>query len=86
MMEQLTDKELLLATDEEASFRQLYDRYWEALYDKALNRLGNDADAQDVVQEIFISLWRNRSSIQVEDSLSVNTGDRGTPGSIRAII
>ena len=70
MFQNLTDKELLAASDEEASFRLLYDRYWEALYNKALNKLGNDADAQDTVQEIFISLWRNRQSIQIEDSIA----------------
>ncbi|GAO42042.1 RNA polymerase sigma factor [Flavihumibacter petaseus] len=65
-----SDKELLCITDAEEGFRLLYERYWEPLYKKALSRLGNDADAQDVIQEIFISLWRNRQTIDVQESLS----------------
>lgn len=67
--ENLPDKMLLEHADEESAFRVLYDRYWHLLYTKALNRLGNDADAQDAVQEIFISCWRNKSTIQITDSL-----------------
>ncbi len=70
MLEKLEDKYLLTATDEQMAFRMLYDRYWEPLYKKARFRLGEDADAQDVVQEVFISLWRNRRTIIVKDSLS----------------
>ncbi len=69
MQEQISDKELLTYPDEGASFSALYNRYWELLYDKALNKLGGDADAQDAVQEVFISLWRNRNTIKIEDSV-----------------
>ena len=69
MMQNMIDKLLLTASDEQTAFRVLYDRYWKLLYTKALNRLGNDADAQDAVQEVFISCWRNKSSIIVEESL-----------------
>lgn len=70
MVEQLTDKALLEASDDEDSFRHLYERYWELLYKKAFHRLGNSADAQDIVQEVFITLWRNREHIEVQDTLS----------------
>jgi RNA polymerase sigma-70 factor (family 1) len=70
MIEKDSDKALLLSADEQAAFRTLYDRYWEPLYQKALRRLGSDADAQDVVQEVFISCWNNRTHIEIADSLS----------------
>jgi len=66
----LSDSMLLIAEEEQSAFRELYDRYWEQLYKKALTRLGNDADAQDAVQEIFISCWRNRKKIEIEDTLA----------------
>lgn len=66
----LSDSMLLIAEEEQSAFRELYDRYWEQLYKKALTRLGNDADAQDAVQEVFISCWRNRKTIEVEESLA----------------
>lgn len=70
MMKSLTDKALLKAADEQFAFRILYDRYWEPLYLKAYRRLHSEEDAQDVVQGVFISLWRNRRQVQVEDSLA----------------
>jgi RNA polymerase sigma-70 factor (family 1) len=70
MLENISDKMLLEALDEQASFRILYNRYWEALYKKAFHRFGNSDDAEDAVQEIFISLWRNKNSIQIDDTLA----------------
>lgn len=70
MLQTADDRFLLTAADEQRAFRVLYERYWESLYKKALNRLGTSEDAQDAVQEVFISLWRNRNSIEVEDTLS----------------
>lgn len=70
MMKSLTDKALLKAADEQFAFRILYDRYWEPLYIKAFHRLHNEQDAQDIVQGIFITLWRNRHQVQVEESLA----------------
>jgi RNA polymerase sigma-70 factor (family 1) len=70
MLVDLSDKALLIAVDEHSAFRILYNRYWESLYKKALYRLGNSEDAQDAVQEVFISLWRNRETIQFEGTLS----------------
>ncbi len=70
MLESLTDKTLLLSTDEQTAFEIVYNRYWEPLYKKALRRLGNSADAQDVVQEVFVSLWRNRDTVKVESTLA----------------
>jgi len=41
--------------DEEA-FRALYDRYFPRVYDFVQRRLGNRADTEETVQEVFISL------------------------------
>jgi RNA polymerase sigma-70 factor (ECF subfamily) len=64
-----SDRDLLVAEDNESAFKVLYERYWQPLYARALARLDSTL-AQDVVQEIFISLWRNKERIVVEDSLS----------------
>src|ERR1700710_1212554 len=69
MNDDLSDSALLIAADEHSAFRILYDRYWETMYKKAFVRLGNDDDAQDVVQEVFISVWRNKQTIEVAASL-----------------
>ncbi|SMO56462.1 RNA polymerase sigma factor [Solitalea koreensis] len=67
---ELNDRELMVHENEEAAFHVIFDRYWKPLFHKALNRTGNDADAQDVVQEVFISCWNNRATIQIENSLA----------------
>jgi RNA polymerase sigma-70 factor (ECF subfamily) len=70
MMKSLTDNALLKAADEQFAFRILYDRYWEPLYLKALRRLNSEEDAQDIVQGIFVTLWRNRHRVKVEETLA----------------
>jgi RNA polymerase sigma-70 factor (family 1) len=70
VMKNFTDTDLLLAKDCQKAFAVLYERYWERLYKKALARFGNDADAQDAVQEVFITLWRNKATIDASNTLS----------------
>jgi len=66
----MTDKALLSDANEQEAFRVIYNRYWEPLYKKALYYLRNNADAEDGVQEIFISLWRNKKTIDASNNLS----------------
>lgn len=70
MMENCTDAELLMAEDAPSAFSIIYNRYWERLYKKAVVRFGNDADAEDTVQEVFISLWRNKDTVDAANTLS----------------
>lgn len=67
----LSDHELydLLAQDDEAAFALLYKRYWKRLIYKALLKLDNEADAEEVVQEIFIDLWNSRHRIRIQYSV-----------------
>ncbi len=46
-----------VARRERAAFEQLYDRYKNILYATAMKFLKEDADAQDVVQDVFIQIW-----------------------------
>ena len=46
-----------VAKRERAAFEQLYDRYKNILYATAMKFLKEDADAQDVVQDVFIQIW-----------------------------
>lgn len=51
----------LLAGDR-AGFVRLYDQYSGLIYGVALRVLRNAAGAQDIVQEVFLQLWRNPAS------------------------
>ena len=46
----------------EAAMAQLYDRYSAIVYSVALRVLGDTGAAEDVVQEIFMQLWRKPES------------------------
>ena len=46
-----------IAQRERAAFEDLYSRYSNILYASALKFVKEDADAQDVVQDVFIQIW-----------------------------
>jgi len=46
-----------IALGERVAFEALYDRYVNILYASALKFVKEDADAQDVVQDVFIQIW-----------------------------
>ncbi len=46
-----------IARSERAAFEELYTRYSNILYATAFKFLKQDADAQDVVQDVFIQIW-----------------------------
>jgi len=48
---------------------QIYRNYWEVVLDSAYKRVRDEEIAQDITQEIFISLWENRSRLMIEGSL-----------------
>ena len=52
-----------------AAFDRVYNMYAGRLYAFALQYCKNESDAQDIVQETFISLWLGRSTIKNRDSL-----------------
>jgi RNA polymerase sigma-70 factor (family 1) len=63
-----TDDQLLqgLYESDESAFAEIYNRYWKPLYTSAHNILQVKEAAQDAVQEVFISLWKRRATIQVD--------------------
>lgn len=68
----MKDNELiaLMSQHDKRAFDQIYDRYWEKLFLFLVKVIKNEDDAQDLVQEIFVSLWLRRDNLPVIDSLS----------------
>jgi RNA polymerase sigma-70 factor (family 1) len=64
-----TDSKLLdlIAHHDHSAFKGLYRRYWSQLYDAAFQRLKDHQQAEDIVQEIFVSLWKRREALQVDN-------------------
>ncbi len=58
------DAELLsrLHTGDEQAMATLFDRYSKIVYSVALRVLRDPASAEDVLQEIFMQIWRNPNS------------------------
>jgi len=57
----LTDARLVsgIRSGDEQAMAQLYDRYSPIVYSVALRVLGDTAAAEDILQEVFMQLWRS---------------------------
>ncbi|MGC1481089.1 MAG: sigma-70 family RNA polymerase sigma factor [Chthoniobacterales bacterium] len=55
------DQELIrrLANGDETAVGELYDRFSRPLYSMVHRILRNPADAEEIVQDVFVSLWKN---------------------------
>jgi RNA polymerase sigma-70 factor (ECF subfamily) len=62
------DKELMLkvAQGNRAAFSDLYDRFSRPLYSLALRMLANEAEAQDILQEVFLTIWNKAPAFRPE--------------------
>lgn len=69
--ENLAETELLqlVAADDGAAYEVLYNRYWQPLFLFAYKRLKNKEESKDAVQDVFINLWKRRSTLQLTASL-----------------
>jgi len=63
MLSNQTDTEVYFAlvSGEVSALGILYERYGEVVYRFALRILGNAQEAEDLTQEVFLTLWRNQS-------------------------
>lgn len=65
--ERLKDNELtaLLKQGDENAFQLIYNRYWSRMYAAASKRLNDPAEAEELVQDIFLGLWRRRETFEL---------------------
>jgi RNA polymerase sigma-70 factor (ECF subfamily) len=66
------EQELVAAivAGEEGRFEELYQRYYGRVFGFALRRVGNNSDAEDIAQEVFLQVHRSLSSFQGRASLA----------------
>ena len=69
---QQKDLELLqaLKLGKKSALSKLYDRYGAVVYGLALKILKDAQEAEDLTQEIFVSLWHNNTYNPARGSLS----------------
>lgn len=68
------DLVLLLAEDDYEAFRILYSRYWKRMLVKAFTQLKSHVDAEEVVQDSFVNLWRRRKTLQLKHTFHTYIG------------
>ncbi|UPK68066.1 RNA polymerase sigma factor [Chitinophaga filiformis] len=70
-MNTLNDNELLrlIKKGDETAFTTLFHRYWTRMHLGAHSILKDEADACDIVQEVFIWFWQNKESIVINTTL-----------------
>ena len=68
---QPSDRELLddAISGHPYAFAALFDRHHRAVYWQAYGVVRHANDAQDITQDVFVTAWRRRTEIRVEDSL-----------------
>jgi len=57
-----------LRRDDPFAFEELFSKYSNKLYQFALSYLKVEADAEEIVQEVFLKLWVKRKEIKTETS------------------
>lgn len=67
-----TDQELvaLLTKGDEQGFEHLYNRYWDRLLHFAYQKTGDRVEAENVVQDVFVSLWNRRETLNIKADIS----------------
>lgn len=87
MYHQLTDEALmqLLRNSDTEAFAEIYHRYWERLALRVLKVVHSREDARDIVQEVFVSIWKRRAEIELKGPLLVYLLKSVRNGAIRYI-
>ena len=55
--------------DDKDAFKSLYKRYSKKIYFFSLKHLGNNVEAEELVQSVFINVWENRTSLDASNSV-----------------
>lgn len=69
---EVSDNDLLelLKKDDVYAFKEIYKRYWKNVYGAAYKRLKSKELSEEIVQELFVTLWSKRQALQLRTSLS----------------
>ncbi len=72
LYQMLSDHELLdlIAEGKEHAFNELFNRYWDKLLQTAVHKVEDVMEAENIVQDVFVSLWKRRKDLQIKGSFS----------------
>ena len=71
-MSNTTDERLIEAIrrNDYVSYNKLFERYYGRLCQYVYSLLMDKSDTEDIVQELFLNIWKNRERIETQDQLS----------------
>ncbi len=49
------------------AFEEIYDRYWLKLYSLAFTQIGTKEEAEDLIHNLFESLWKKRGELAIRN-------------------
>lgn len=55
----------LISKNDESAFTEIYNRFWKKIFAVAYNRLQETETAEDIVHDVFVSLWVNRHKVEI---------------------
>jgi RNA polymerase sigma-70 factor (ECF subfamily) len=59
----------LMQQDSLGAFKEIYQRYWKALYAEAYKRLKDKDASEEIVQELFTDFWHKRHSLNIHQTI-----------------
>lgn len=59
----------LIRSGDRRAFEEMYNRYALSMIDYIVKVLRSEDEAMDIIQEIFISLWKRRETLEIQTSL-----------------
>ncbi len=70
-MSNTTDEKLIEAIrkDDYVSYNKLFERYYGRLCQYVYSLLMDKNDTEDVVQELFLNIWKNRERIEIKENV-----------------
>ncbi|MET6998062.1 RNA polymerase sigma factor [Chitinophaga defluvii] len=59
----------LMKADYIPAFNELYERYWENVFDAAFRKTQDIELSKDIVHDIFLAIWDKRTQLQIHKTL-----------------
>ncbi len=75
----------LMKKDDQEAFTTIYNKYWYPLMQHVMKAVRIYSEAEDIVQEIFVSIWKNRARLEIRAALSTYLFNSGRYMAIRNI-
>ena len=56
----------LVTNGDHAAFEAIYDRFWQKLFTLAVYKTADREDAEEIIQDVFISIWDRRHELRID--------------------